>query len=260
MHVRDARKAARLVEKRPVTFLVFDVMRRDGHDLSRLPLSARREVLADLDLVDVHWQVPPAYDDGEMLLESTDQQGLAGIVSKRLASRYDFGARSPPWLKFPHRRRTSGVMGGWRPETGSDHRVGSVLVGEPTSQGLVLRGRDGRGLAGASGVRRRWDVAGVHRPAGPRGDRLQATRVPLRLRGAQPALAQVPAPAAYVVGDRWVAPRDRFGPPGGLGPRRGADQPGSGLSGKGRERHRGQGRAGAQGDAGTSGAQGLALP
>src|SRR3546814_756272 len=69
MHVRDARKAARLVEKRPVTFLVFDVMRRDGHDLSRLPLSARREVLADLDLVDVHWQVPPAYAAGEWLLE-----------------------------------------------------------------------------------------------------------------------------------------------------------------------------------------------
>src|SRR3546814_7680511 len=112
MHVRDARKAARLVEKRPVTFLVFDVMRRDGHDLSRLPLSARREVLADLDLVDVHWQVPPAYDDGEMLLEATDQQGLEGIISKRLASRYDFGARSPHWLKFPHPRRTSRVFGG----------------------------------------------------------------------------------------------------------------------------------------------------
>ncbi|NYG60339.1 bifunctional non-homologous end joining protein LigD [Nocardioides daedukensis] len=151
MHVRDARKAARLVDKRPVTFLVFDVMCRDGRDLSRLPLSARREVLADLDLVDAHWQVPPAYDDGEMLLEATDQQGLEGIVSKRLSSRYDFGARSPHWLKFPHRRRTSWVIGGWRPETGSDHRVGSVLVGEPTDQGLVFRGRVGSGIAGKVG-------------------------------------------------------------------------------------------------------------
>src|SRR3546814_19391233 len=86
-----------------------------------------------------------------MWLESTDQQGLEGIVSKRLASRYDFGARSPHWLKFPHRRRTSWVIGGWRPETGSDHRVGSVLVGEPTSQGLVFRGRVGSGIAGKVG-------------------------------------------------------------------------------------------------------------
>src|SRR3546814_8749456 len=64
MHVRDARQAARLVGKRPVTFLVFDVMRRDGPDLSPLTSSARPARLAALDLDAVHWRVAPGANAG----------------------------------------------------------------------------------------------------------------------------------------------------------------------------------------------------
>ena len=86
-----------------------------------------------------------------MLFEATRDQGLEGIVSKRRSSRYEFGVRSPHWLKFPHRRRTSWVVGGWRPETGSTTRLGAVLVGEPTPDGLLYRGRVGSGIAGRVG-------------------------------------------------------------------------------------------------------------
>ncbi|GAB3772994.1 bifunctional non-homologous end joining protein LigD [Nocardioides ginsengisegetis] len=151
MHVKSPTRAAKLVQRRPVTYLVFDLVRLDGRDLSREPLSVRREALLGLGLADVHWQVPGTYDDGDMLFEATREQGLEGIVSKRLASRYEFGQRSPHWLKFPHRRRASYVVGGWRPETDSAHRLGALLVGEPTSQGLVYRGRVGSGIAGAKG-------------------------------------------------------------------------------------------------------------
>jgi bifunctional non-homologous end joining protein LigD len=152
MHVRDARRLASLTRTRPVTYLVFDLLRLDGRDLSREPLRARREALESLGLGDVWWQVPATYDDGTTLLEATQQQGLEGIVSKRLSSRYEFGARSPHWLKFAHRLRTSWAIGGWRPETGSEHRLGAVLVGEPTPDGgLLYRGRVGSGIAGKKG-------------------------------------------------------------------------------------------------------------
>jgi bifunctional non-homologous end joining protein LigD len=134
-----------------VTYLVFDLLRLDGRDLLREPLSARRALLESLDLADVWWQVPPTYDDGLMLLEATDQQGLEGVVSKRRDSRYEPGVRSRSWLKFPHRRRTSWVVGGWRPETGSTSRLGALLVGEPTGDGLRFRGRVGSGIAGKVG-------------------------------------------------------------------------------------------------------------
>ncbi len=152
MHVRDARRLAALVKSRPVTYLIFDLLRLDGRDLSREPLSERRELLESLGLGDVWWQVPGVYDDGAMLLDATLQQGLEGIVSKRLSSRYEFGVRSHHWLKFAHRLRTSWVIGGWRPETGTTNRLGAVLVGEPTADGgLLYRGRVGSGIAGKVG-------------------------------------------------------------------------------------------------------------
>ena len=151
MHVRDAGRAQRLAEKNPVTLIVFDVLRLDGHDLCDRPLSERRELLLGLGLDDVSWQVPAAYDDGEMLLEAARQQRFEGIVSKRLSSRYRPGLRSRDWLKFPLRPTASFVVGGFRHETGSTHRLGAVLVGVPTPAGLEFRGRVGSGIAGRAG-------------------------------------------------------------------------------------------------------------
>ena len=154
MHVRRAATAEAKSRQLPATFMVFDLLRLDGRELLSLPLSERRELLEGLvadGTVGGAWQVPASYDDGAMLLDATEQQGLEGIVSKRMSSRYEPGARSPHWLKFPHRRRSSYVVGGWRLETGSEHRLGALLVGEPTPDGLVYRGRVGSGIAGKVG-------------------------------------------------------------------------------------------------------------
>jgi bifunctional non-homologous end joining protein LigD len=153
MHVRSARKAQALVLTNPVTLIVFDLLRLDGHDLTTEPLSVRRTRLESLELNDVHWQVPATYDDGQMLLEVTGRQGLEGVVSKKLGSRYHFGQRTRDWLKFPNRPVLSYVVGGWRYETDSASRLGAVLVGQPTPQGLSYRGRVGSGIAGREGPR-----------------------------------------------------------------------------------------------------------
>ncbi len=148
MHVRSAVTAARLADAVPATFMVFDVMRLDGRDLISLPLSERRAILEGLDLGG--WQVPPTYDDGLMLRDATLAQGLEGIVSKRLTSTYQPGVRSKAWLKFAHRHRFSFVVGGWRPQEGTRDRLAALLVGEPTLDGLVYRGRVGSGIGGAA--------------------------------------------------------------------------------------------------------------
>lgn len=153
MHVRDAAKAARLAQRNPVTLLVFDLLRLDGKDLTGRPLEERREALLELGLDDVSWQVPPVYDDGDVLLQAVESQGLEGIVSKRLSSPYYYGRRSKDWLKFPIRPTGSFVVGGFRYESGSGTRLGAVLVGEPTPDGLEFRGRVGSGIAGKAGQR-----------------------------------------------------------------------------------------------------------
>jgi bifunctional non-homologous end joining protein LigD len=157
MHLRDATKVARMAVTNPVTLLAFDLLRMDGEDLTKRPLRERRALLESLGLdapaMAAEVQVPATYDDGDTLLDAAGQQGLEGIVSKRWTSAYHPGRRSRDWLKFPIRPTGSFVVGGYRHETDSDHRLGAVLVGEPTADGLVFRGRVGSGIAGKAGQR-----------------------------------------------------------------------------------------------------------
>ena len=183
MHVRSAATAARLATSVPATFMVFDVMRLDGRDLTSLPLAERRAILEGLDLGG--WQVPPTYDDGVMLREATLAQGLEGIVSKRLTSTYQPGVRSKAWLKFAHRHRFSFVVGGWRPQEGTSDRLAALLVGEPTPDGLLYRGRVGSGIGGAA-------------------SRLLGEQLAGRAIGASPFADAVPAVDAR--GTFWVEP------------------------------------------------------
>ena len=170
MHVSRVDRARHLAERIPVTLLVFDVLRLGDRDLMDQPLGARREILEGLDLNDDRWQTPPVYADGRMLFDATYEQGLEGIVSKRLSSRYRPGLRSKDWLKFAHRRRESYVVGGWRPETDSRDRLGAVLVGQPSADGLLYRGRVGSGVAGRKAAVLREVLAGLTRDSTPFAD------------------------------------------------------------------------------------------
>jgi len=168
MHVSSDRKARRLAVSRPVTFMAFDLLRLDGVDLTARPLTDRRAALQSIGLAGPHAQVPPTYDDGLDLQTATLEQGLEGVVSKRRSSRYTPGRRSHDWLKFPHRASRSVVIGGWRLETDSASRLGAVLVGLPTANGLAYLGRVGSGLGGSHAEERvRSVLRGLHAKSSP---------------------------------------------------------------------------------------------
>ena len=117
-----------------------------------------------------------------MLFEATLQQGLEGIVSKRLTSRYSFGERSKSWLKFAHRHRRSYVVGGWRPQEGTTDRLAALLVGELTPEGLLYRGRVGSGIGGTAS-----------RSLTAAGRAARARRQPVRRRGAARGRPRAPS-------------------------------------------------------------------
>ena len=169
MHVRKASTAERLSERVPAIYMVFDLLRLDGRDLTQQPLEARRAALRDL-AIDGAWQVPPEYDDGAMLFEATLQQGLEGVVSKRRTSTYRFGERTPHWQKLPHRHRVSYVVGGWRPQEGTTDRLAALLVGEQTADGLLYRGRVGSGIGARQSRALTELVVGLARSDSPFAD------------------------------------------------------------------------------------------
>lgn len=175
MHVQDRRRAERLAAANPVTFMVFDLLRLFGQDLTGQPLSARRELLERLDLTGPHWQVPPVYDDGAGLFAATGDQGLEGVVSKRRSSPYLPGRRSTEWLKVAHHRNVSAVIGGWRPEKTNDAgRLGAVLLGVPSPGGWRYAGKMGSGIAGAAQRRLTDLLASLRADASPFCDAVPA--------------------------------------------------------------------------------------
>ncbi|TWP34730.1 non-homologous end-joining DNA ligase [Leekyejoonella antrihumi] len=149
-----ASEAQRLAGTAPVTFMAFDVLRIMGHDVMPRPLRERRELLEGIDLATRRAQIPVTFADGAGLATATRDRALEGVVSKRVGSAYRPGRRSVDWQKVVHRRSDSFVIGGWRRETGSD-RLGAVLIGAPSTGGLVYCGRVGSGLAGRAGERLR---------------------------------------------------------------------------------------------------------
>jgi bifunctional non-homologous end joining protein LigD len=152
MHVTSARRAEQLMRSNPVTLIVFDVLRLDDRDVTGEPWEVRRKLLEMLGIDDRRFQLSVIYDDGAALFEATKQQGLEGVVSKKRSSRYYPGRRTSEWVKFPHRRTESYVVGGWRHETDSATRLGAVLVGAPGAEGVAYRGRVGSGIAGKKAV------------------------------------------------------------------------------------------------------------
>jgi len=133
----DGRPDFGLVQKRadpgrhPAVFQIFDVLQIGDVDATPLPYVDRRRLLTDLVEPATNWQVPAhSLGDGADLLAATLEQGLEGIIAKRIDSAYSPGSRSRDWLKIKNRHRVELVVGGYT--SGSGNRAstfGSLLVG-----------------------------------------------------------------------------------------------------------------------------------
>jgi len=152
MHLASDAAVRRRMADTPVTYVLFDLLFLEGRVLYELAYTDRRKLLAELELDGPSWQTPAFHQgDGRGLLALTKNQGLEGVVAKRLDSRYLPGRRSRSWLKVKNTTSQDFVIGGWMP--GEGHRtnsIGSLLAGfyEQDGDELVLRyaGRVGTGF------------------------------------------------------------------------------------------------------------------
>ncbi len=197
MNVDPARPAAvrRAARRQPVVYMAFDLLHLDGRSLCDLPYERRRELLDRLDLNGPAWRTPRCRrGGGAVLLDATREQGLEGIVAKRLDSRYEPGRRSGAWRKLRNRRRQELVIGGWTAGQGRrEGSIGSLLLGAREQPGGPLRFAGGVGSGFTDAM-----LDDLQRRLEP----LRRTRSPFRVDAARAGASARPPRGA-----RWVEPR-----------------------------------------------------
>jgi bifunctional non-homologous end joining protein LigD len=96
-------------------YFVFDILMHKGKDVTKLPLSERRELLWSVVKRGNHVDLAAWSDDLETLEEFAREHRLEGIVAKRANSRYESGTRSGCWVKLRYNCRQEFVIGGYTP-------------------------------------------------------------------------------------------------------------------------------------------------
>jgi bifunctional non-homologous end joining protein LigD len=130
----------------PVRAMFFDCLSLDGHDLRKLPLVQRKELLARvLPPLGTAQRCDHVLEHGEAFFAAAAEMGLEGIVAKRLASPYS-GRRSPDWIKVKCDRRDVFVIGGYTEPQGSRARFGALHVGRYEGTRLVYVTKVGTGF------------------------------------------------------------------------------------------------------------------
>jgi bifunctional non-homologous end joining protein LigD len=142
------------VEK-PLTYFAFDLLHLNGRNLRDLPLSERKDLLAQLlknagEFVRLSEHLE---SDGEDVFRKACEFHAEGIVCKRATSRYSSG-RSPDWIKLKCIHDQEFVIGGFTLPSNGIHGIGALLLGyyENTAAGsksatkLIYAGRTGTGF------------------------------------------------------------------------------------------------------------------
>ncbi|HTJ66390.1 MAG TPA: non-homologous end-joining DNA ligase [Actinospica sp.] len=130
-----------------VTFFVFDLLRIDGLDTTRLPLLTRKALLHNTLSFDdplrytIHEQ---ASGDVRTLLEGACSKGWEGLIAKRADASY-VHRRSPTWLKLKCTRGQEFVVGGFTEPSGSRVGFGALLLGYYDGDRLRYAGKVGTG-------------------------------------------------------------------------------------------------------------------
>ncbi len=148
MHLEAAPLVARAARDAPVSYIVFDLLWLDGFCTLELAYSERRRLLDALELDGPAWRVPAYHEaDGESVLAATREQGLEGIIAKRLDSPYEPGRRSTAWIKIKNRATQDVVIGGYTGgKGGRAGALGALCVGVFSEGRLTYVGKVGAGF------------------------------------------------------------------------------------------------------------------
>ena len=149
---------------------LFDVLHLGGRDTTRLPLRARKGLLAHA----ISFGGPIRYTphrnrDGEELFRRACAAGWEGLIAKRADAPYTHG-RSRDWLKFKCAAEQELVVGGYTAPRGSREDLGALLLGYYEDGRLRYAGKVGTGFTRATLRDLAARMAPLRRPDPPFAD------------------------------------------------------------------------------------------
>jgi DNA ligase D-like protein (predicted ligase) len=126
-----------------LAYYCFDLLHLNGEDLKNHPLKERRGLLEGIlgnSGVLLSQSLPGTLGQ---IMQAVKQQGLEGVIAKRLDSKYQVGQRSKDWLKLPLKPGQEFVIGAYRLDGA---RLELLLVGYFEDGKLMFAGKVHQGL------------------------------------------------------------------------------------------------------------------
>jgi DNA ligase D-like protein (predicted ligase) len=132
-----------------IHYFIFDLLVCNDHDLTKLPLSERRETMKSvLKLRSPQIRIAEQFEvSASDMLAAVRQQQLEGVIGKRKDSLYEAGKRSGAWVKCRANRGQELVIGGYTP---GPHGLDSLIVGYYQGKDLIYVARVRNGFVPAS--------------------------------------------------------------------------------------------------------------
>ncbi len=135
--------------KFPATYIIFDILEKDGEKLLDIPLMERKKILKN-SVNEGNFIVLSIFveETGVAYYRAVLEKGLEGIMAKKKQSSYEPGKRSNNWLKIKQVKTCDCVIFGYTKGEGNREKTfGSLILGLYDAAGPVFIGKVGTGFS-----------------------------------------------------------------------------------------------------------------
>ncbi len=130
-HLISGKDIEKLQRSSPATYIVFDILEKDGKPLVDLPLMERKPILKESVKEGSHIIINDYIEEkGEQFYQAVLKHDLEGMVAKRKDSTYEQGLRTGSWLKIKNLKTCDCVIFGYSKGEGArESTFGALIVG-----------------------------------------------------------------------------------------------------------------------------------
>ena len=122
-HVKDSKKIRGLERSHPARYIVFDIVKRNGEDVRKLPYAEREQIIDKL--IDKKGYVQRVT---KTTVAKARKEGAEGVVFKDVTSPYVEG-RSKHWQKYKFKQEADVAVVGWEPGMGKRKgKIGALKI------------------------------------------------------------------------------------------------------------------------------------